>query len=359
MRGRGRLELIALVLWVVVGLIACAPVGETSVAPPASVPSAAATADAAGMIPAQVATLRSLKKVDDSPLYTMRYGGPYEVGVLPEATAVNGRSSLEPAQWACSLFAAMGDHDGGLYGRNFDWEHSPALLLFTHPPDGYASVSMVGLAYLGFDEGDLDRLTELPLEGRLPLLRTPGWPFDGMNEHGLTVGMAAVPESALPHQGDKETVGSLTLIRMMLDRARNVPEALRLMEGVKVDWSGGPALHYLIADASGQAALVEYYQGEMVAFPNEEPWHLATNFLLAATGGQAGGQCPRYDRIAARLVNTEGRLGPREAMDLLSQVSAGHTQWSIVYGMSTGEVHVAMGKAYERVHAFSLEMGLE
>jgi Flp pilus assembly protein TadD len=33
------------------------------------------------------------------------------------------------------------------YGRNFDWDFSPALLLFTNPPDGYASVS----------RGDLDR----------------------------------------------------------------------------------------------------------------------------------------------------------------------------------------------------------
>ena len=347
--------LAACVLWAMVGLIACTPSRATPTPPVTSIP----TAEVAGLTEAQVATLQSLEKVDDSPLYTMRYGGAYKVGTVYEVKDADSRASLESAKWACSLFAAMGDVDDRLYGRNFDWEHSPALLLFTYPPDGYASVSMVDLAYLGFDEGDLDRLTELPLEERRLLLRTPGWPFDGMNEHGLAVGMAAVPDSALPYDRGKETVGSLTLIRMMLDRARNVPEALQVMEGVNVDWSGGPPLHYLIADASGQAALVEYYEGEMVLFPNEEPWHLATNFLLTAARSEVQGQCPRYDQIAARLASTQGRLGPQEAMDLLRQVSAGHTQWSITYGMSTGEIRVAMGRAYPNVRAFSLEMGVE
>ena len=48
------------------------------------------------------------------------------------------------------------------YGRNFDWEFSPALLLFTDPPDGYASVSMVDLTFLGISPAaskDADRPT--------------------------------------------------------------------------------------------------------------------------------------------------------------------------------------------------------
>ena len=44
--------------------------------------------------------------------------------------------------------------DDRLFGRNFDWRYSPALLLFTDRPaaGGYASVSMVDIAYLGFDD---------------------------------------------------------------------------------------------------------------------------------------------------------------------------------------------------------------
>ena len=46
-----------------------------------------------------------------------------------------------------------------LLGRNFDWYEHPALILFTDPPDGYASVSMVDISYLGV-KGDIEQLTE-------------------------------------------------------------------------------------------------------------------------------------------------------------------------------------------------------
>ena len=58
---------------------------------------------------------------------------------------------LKGANWTCSLFAALGDDQEFKFGRNFDWEYSPGLLLFTNPLDGYASVSMVDIAYLGFE----------------------------------------------------------------------------------------------------------------------------------------------------------------------------------------------------------------
>ena len=64
-----------------------------------------------------------------------------------------------------------------LYGRNFDWQYSPALLLFTDPPDGYASVSMVDIAYLGFDGKKAGTVTDLSLTERARLLFAPSWPF--------------------------------------------------------------------------------------------------------------------------------------------------------------------------------------
>jgi len=95
----------------------------------------------------EVATLSSLKKVADFPLYTMHY---YESSNATSIDPLSTKATL-PRTWACSLFAALGGADK-FYGRNFDWMDSPALLLFNHPTTGYASVSMVDLAYLGFGE---------------------------------------------------------------------------------------------------------------------------------------------------------------------------------------------------------------
>jgi len=330
---------------------------------------------AAWLAPA-VATLASLRQVDEHPLYTMRYVGAYEgaasssqvvarllgaalprpdgAGDGPPPRLRGGWGGQRPA-WACALFAALGDEENMFYGRGFDWEYSPAILLFTDPPDGYASVSMVDFAYLGFASPTQARgLLDLPLARRAPLLNAPFMPFDGMNEQGLAVGMAAVPASHMPHDPRKETISSLQVIREMLDHAANVDEAVSVLQRHNVGMEGGPPLHYLIADSTGRAVLVEFYEGEMVVIPNEEPWHLATNFLRTAAGDDPQSQCPRYAHIYERLAEAQGRITPQEAMEILKGVAQPSTQWSIVYGMSSGEVEVVMGKKYGEGHRFQM-----
>ena len=307
------------------------------------------------------ATLKSLKQVDDYPLYTMVYRGSYEEVVTAIGAPGASLADLLPTDrplaapvWACSLFAALGDPQRLLYGRNFDWQFSPALLLFTDPPDGYASVSMVDMAYLGFDGANAQGLANLPLSERRSLLRAPHLPFDGMNERGLVVGMAAVPPGGMRDDPARPTIDSLQVIREMLDHAGDVDEAVAILDGYNINYGGGPPIHYLIADRSGRAVLVEFYQGRRHVFPNEHPWHLATNFLRASVDDPSG-QCRRYDALDRRLVESEGRLSSQEAMDLLSQVAQGNTQWSALYDLTAGRVSVAMGRDYQDVHTFRLE----
>ncbi len=302
----------------------------------------------------EVATLNSLEKVDDFPLYTMHYYGSNESSGLGTASHKVWANTSLPVTWACSLFAALGGEDK-FYGRNFDWVDSPALLLFAHPTNGYASVSMVDLAYLGLGD-KVDRLTELPLEQRQALLNAPALPFDGMNERGLVVGMAAVPDGSMQPDPGKETIDSLQVIRKMLDQAGTVDEAVAVLQQYNIDWGGGPPLHYLIADRTGQSTLVEFYQGKIHIIPSDKPWHLATNFLVSSAGGSAAGQCPRYDRIDQRLSTSAGRIDAAEAMQLLRDVSQPNTQWSIVYSLSTGQVSVTMGREYSRRYTFHLDL---
>jgi hypothetical protein len=116
---------------------------------------------------------------------------------------------------------------------------------------------------------------------------------------------------------------------------------------------GGPPLHYLLADRSGRAVLVEFYRGEMIVIPNDAAWHLATNFLRASVAGEAGSECWRYDTIRQRMAETQGRLTALEAMNLLEKVSQDNTQWSVVYEISSGDVHVVMGRIYENAHVIA------
>lgn len=316
---------------------------------------AAPTAPPDGLTSDQAATLSSLQKVDDYPLYTMHYTGKSDMTLGDSATA---QVFAAGDGWACSLFAALGDPADRLYGRNFDWRYSPALLLFTGRPDtgGYASVSMVDIAYFGFDDASVD-LTMLPLAERRALLETPSWPFDGMNEAGVAVGMAAVPQADERRDRGKPSIGSLEVIREILDHAGSTDEAVAVLSGCNIDWEGGPPLHYLVADRAGHAALVEYHAGQIAVLPNDDAWHAATNFTRSAVAGDAAGQCPRYDALIQRLSATGGKIHSQAALGLLQAVSQteSRTQWSVIYGLNTGQVHVVMGRQFGRVQTFQLE----
>jgi len=308
----------------------------------------------------QMATLNSLEQVDDYPLYTMRYVGPYPAQATSYEPADLSKPTIVPAQtscrvtWGCSLFAALGDEEDRLFGRNFDWHFSPALLLFTDPPDGYASVSMVDIEYLGFAGERSRNLTELPIEDLRALLDAPSLPFDGMNEQGLAIGMAAVPEEDMPYDPQKKTLDELEVIREVLDHAGTVDEAIDILGNYNIDMGSVP-IHYLIASASGESAVVEFYRGEMVVFRNETPWQVATNFLLASTNGNKLGQCWRYDLLDQRLGEQDGKVSYKDALRLLDDVSQDITQWSIVYHMTSGKVHIVMGQAYSgTLHTFEL-----
>jgi len=149
-----------------------------------------------------------------------------------------------------------------------------------------------------------------------------------------------------------------------------------------LDWGGGPPLHYLLADRGGASAVVEFVQGvspasvlprscrpetgssrdrvgvrqgEMRVLRNRDPWQVATNFLLSEVGAAAPDDlCARYREANATLTRTAGQLSSEQAMALLGRVSQPHTRWSTLYDLRTGAVQVAMGRAYERVHAFGV-----
>jgi len=295
-------------------------------------------------------TLSSLHKVDDHPLYVMTYYGDYDFEKSLLADTQWQPSYLEMAcGWACTCFSSFNEEGAPLFGRNFDWHDHPALLLFTDPPDGYASVSMVDIAYLGFGRGD-------PSWGaRRRLLQAPYMPFDGLNERGLVVGMMAVSEADAPHDPQKVTLDSLQAIRLLLDDAQDVDEAISLLDNYNIAWDGGPPLHYLIADVAGHSAVVEFVDGQMEVLRNEQPWQVATNFVISVAmpeGASSG--CWRYNRAYQTLQGTSGSLSPQEAMALLKNVSQSSTIWSIVYGLGSGDVQVVMNREYDQVHTFKL-----
>src|SRR4051812_30828122 len=82
---------------------------------------------------------QQLRKVDDFPLYELTDSRP--TPALYAKTDTTG--------FACTVFVAAGG--APILGRNFDFHDEPALVLHHRPPGAYKSVSLLDIAYLGFD----------------------------------------------------------------------------------------------------------------------------------------------------------------------------------------------------------------
>lgn len=301
-------------------------------------------------------SLATFHMVDDYPLYEMHLYGDYrfdeflKTGILPDSDPPTSGQE-QGASWACTCFATPNKEGQAILGRNFDWHNRPTLLLFTHPPGSYASVSMVDISYLGFDS------RKPTWQERSRLLDAPFLPFDGMNEAGLAVGMMAVPRAEPSDDPNKVTIGSLHAIRLLLDEAATVNEAVSLLQEYNIDWQGGPPLHYLVADSTGDSAVIEFVDGEVSVVPRKGLWQVSTNFTLTGVGAEkAISLCQRYARVSDTLHQQEGNLSQQEAMALLQDVSQPITMWSAVYNMTTGDISVAMGRNYQEIHKFNLRM---
>lgn len=345
-------------------------------------------------------TLASLEKVDNHPFYKMTYYGDYgfsdyikpganhsavikknipfdqfslgiksskftdpqrekadsvfysEIVTVPKHIRLwrDLKSKIKNKSWGCTCFAAMGNVDNSILGRNFDWYDHIPLLLFTNPPDGYASVSMVDLDYFGFNQGNLPELAQ----NKQRLLNTPWLPFDGMNEMGVAIGMMAIDHAEPPSDPAKKTIGEIEVIRLVLDYAKNTEQAIELIKQFNVSMEN-PPIHYLIADSSGQSAIVEFVSGKMIVMKNTESWQVSTNFIIHGSGAPEDVNCWRYNRAYDTLKNARGKMTNTSAMNLLQSVSQTSTIWSMVYQMNSGKFDVAVGRKFNEIKSFNLK----
>ena len=108
----------------------------------------------------------------------------------------------------------------------------------------------------------------------------------------------------------------------------------------------------MIADATGRSVVMEYTEDGIVAFESS----VVTNFDLYDSRHRGVGQ-DRYETIENTLKEKNGVLSESEALDLLARVVVpGKAQYSTLYNLTTGEVHVFTHGDNSKVETFELKM---
>ena len=294
----------------------------------------------------------SIEKLEDG-LFSMEYNGDYgfdaflaqggaasddEVADYLVSFLSHGfykiESDVQTGEFGCSTICTQDKHGTVFFGRNYDWAECRTMIVHTVPKDGYESLSTCCLDFLGFSE---DYAPDGSMMHRMQTLAAIYVPLDGMNEMGLVVADLMAGDNEETHQRtDKPDLTTTTAIRLLLDKAADVDEAIALLRQYDMNSSIGSAHHLSIADASGKSVVVEYVNDEMLVTETK----VVTNHYLADCEKQGTGSEQshlRFNTLSA-CTGPVDDMGVRDLLKSVAQMnypqtasSYEKTMWSIVY----------------------------
>lgn len=356
----------------------------------------------------EISTLCTLSQVGDNEyLYQMEYKAPYDlddlivhdvatnsdlvkyaVSKIGKGLPIGGSSDIKSQSMSsndeesidehCTSYQAFkADGEGFWYGRNYDFFKNPSLVLTSHPKTGYASISVCDLAHLGFN------LEKLPnkLANKVLCLALIYAPMDGINEKGLCTSIMALPKQPAQQNSGKHKVGTSVLMRLFLDKCATVDEVVELVESLDVnhDVAAGSGYHYMVADAQGNAAAIEFDREDgwktMIVRKDEDARYMVvTNHLLSPkyyttepdiyVGNPHSRSWWRYETISAYLDDHNGVLTRDEAQEALAIVHwkdlvwdngmVEDTQYSNVYDQKNIKLYLRPWNDYDTTSEFGL-----
>ncbi|MCP4154500.1 MAG: linear amide C-N hydrolase, partial [bacterium] len=236
-------------------------------------------------VEARVEIFRSLEKAADFPIYTLQYNYSYDFAAFLEKGVDSswyfGANVIETKDSFNTFNMEVLNNNGeACLSSAYHSLKSPCLMVFVNVPGVYSSISLVPMGRLGYPRepaaGVVGGLYEMPveldstLEYRLGLLEAPYWPLSGMNECGLAAAVFTAANGENVSEPGKVTLDGPHLIRLMLDYAKDVDEAVSLLK--RYNNSASEYHHFLIADRSGNSATIKYSNGEVSVTRSKKPW---------------------------------------------------------------------------------------
>jgi penicillin V acylase-like amidase (Ntn superfamily) len=182
------------------------------------------------------------------------------------------------------------------------------------------------------------------------------FPMGGMNEAGLVIETMWLEETEYPAADSLPGLNDVQWIQYHLDTHETVAEVLESASSIGIYPDTSARIHYLIADATGACASVEFLGGRMIVHTGDAlPLRALTNTpydasldTLRRIEATHPGFVPDDNSlgrfvVAARSVKRFEKNPPDDAIDYAFRTldnvrQAGHTQWTIVYDIAHRQI---------------------
>jgi len=246
---------------------------------------------------------------------------------------------------ACTTFVI--NKDGHIvFGRNYDWITDA----------GIVNTNQRGLYKTSLKNNDGATISWVSKYGSITFNQYgKEFPTGGMNEKGLVVELMWLDETKYPEKDERPSVNVLQWIQYQLDNCTTVEEIIKSDAALRIENRGVP-LHYLVADANGNAATIEFLEGKMVVHKDKElSFPVLTNSTYTSSVNAENNylksnRLPNNNSLerfvtACNMIqqlNTDKTNTPVTdyAFSILNKVSQGdYTKWSIVYDITDKEIH--------------------
>ncbi len=167
------------------------------------------------------------------------------------------------------------------------------------------------------------------------------FPFGGINEKGLVIEIM-ISEAEYPEVDKRPVVNELQWIQYQLDNCATVAEVIATDSLLRIGQTH-ELLHYLITDANGNTAVVEFIGGKMVSYTDKElPICVLENEPYAnSMDNFKNDETCRFNTAANLIKNYKGNSSS-SAIDysfkILQEVALS-AEWSVVYDINNRQVH--------------------
>jgi choloylglycine hydrolase len=258
--------------------------------------------------------------------------------------------ALAAAAFPCTTFYLY-TGDEAVFGKSYDWSICYGLVVVN--PRGLAKQAMVGDEKPARWVSTYGSVTFNQYGRELP--------HGGINEAGLVVENMWLEETVYPEPDARAALDCLQWVQYMLDTCATVAEVVAAQNQVRVAAANAALLHYLVADASGACAAVEFLGGETVIHTGEalpakalanDPYEHDLAFRLEHEGASPGDAAleglaseNRFARAAAAVAAydfdwLDSSTAAEYAAGVLDDVaSPGYSQWRIVYDVKNGRLY--------------------